>query len=405
MFRLYRYTGKERDEETGLYYHGARYYIPWLGRWSACDPMEAKYAGMSPYNYAMNNPVMMNDPSGADPVDPCSDPCAIPTNTQKPIETASPDPDPPAGGGRGAKIGDSILGYPQLRQGSGLISEAVDAYRGTSKGADISEDYMSATYNRSLAKFEQGGEFQNVKLSYEIASQAQINRYNERPGEPPPDATFTPGTTVLLAHMKSGGRPLVLGRDTSNIDPNDIESISIKIVLNGAIDNVNTIPTDQFGKHNYATITLNHELTMHALRLAKIISDGGPMEGILRKLAGEDQINHHNSDYLNATSTYNQVNNEVAAFKDLVGRGRGSDVMTSYYSTFTFPAHLSGDYSVPSNTQGNTFRIFVNNVAAAAMRLDLRSLAPTLSTGGSGRTLLPGGVLTNFQRVILRFPR
>ena len=37
--KRYRYTGKERDEETGLYYHGARYYAPWLGRWTACDPV------------------------------------------------------------------------------------------------------------------------------------------------------------------------------------------------------------------------------------------------------------------------------------------------------------------------------------------------------------------------------
>ncbi len=33
--KRYRYTGKERDEETGLNYHGARYYGPWLGRWTA----------------------------------------------------------------------------------------------------------------------------------------------------------------------------------------------------------------------------------------------------------------------------------------------------------------------------------------------------------------------------------
>jgi RHS repeat-associated protein len=37
--KRYRYTGKERDEETGLYYHGARYYAPWLGRWTAADPL------------------------------------------------------------------------------------------------------------------------------------------------------------------------------------------------------------------------------------------------------------------------------------------------------------------------------------------------------------------------------
>jgi RHS repeat-associated protein len=36
--KRYRYTGMERDEESGLYYHGARYYAPWLGRWTSCDP-------------------------------------------------------------------------------------------------------------------------------------------------------------------------------------------------------------------------------------------------------------------------------------------------------------------------------------------------------------------------------
>lgn len=67
--KRYRYTGKERDEESGLYYHGARYYIPWLARWTAIDPMEAKYAGMSPYNYSFNNPVVWNDLSGRQPGD------------------------------------------------------------------------------------------------------------------------------------------------------------------------------------------------------------------------------------------------------------------------------------------------------------------------------------------------
>ena len=36
--KRYRYTGKERDEESGMYYHDARYYAPWLGRWISCDP-------------------------------------------------------------------------------------------------------------------------------------------------------------------------------------------------------------------------------------------------------------------------------------------------------------------------------------------------------------------------------
>jgi RHS repeat-associated protein len=37
--KRYRYTGKERDEESGLSYYGVRYYSPWLGRWTACDQL------------------------------------------------------------------------------------------------------------------------------------------------------------------------------------------------------------------------------------------------------------------------------------------------------------------------------------------------------------------------------
>jgi RHS repeat-associated protein len=63
--RRYRYTGKEKDEETALYYHGARYYAPWLGRWTAADPVGMK-AGTNVYAYVRNNPVRLHDPSGTD---------------------------------------------------------------------------------------------------------------------------------------------------------------------------------------------------------------------------------------------------------------------------------------------------------------------------------------------------
>jgi RHS repeat-associated protein len=37
--KRYRFTGMERDEETGLQYHSQRYYCPWLGRWDRPDPI------------------------------------------------------------------------------------------------------------------------------------------------------------------------------------------------------------------------------------------------------------------------------------------------------------------------------------------------------------------------------
>ena len=61
--KRYRYTGKERDEETGLYYHGARYYAGWLGRWTECDPLGIS-DGLNLFAYVRGNPISRTDPSG-----------------------------------------------------------------------------------------------------------------------------------------------------------------------------------------------------------------------------------------------------------------------------------------------------------------------------------------------------
>ncbi|WP_369230800.1 SpvB/TcaC N-terminal domain-containing protein [Streptomyces sp. R21] len=61
--KRYRFTGKERDTETGFTYHGARYYAPWLARWTAPDPTGFP-DGTNLYAYARCNPVVLSDPSG-----------------------------------------------------------------------------------------------------------------------------------------------------------------------------------------------------------------------------------------------------------------------------------------------------------------------------------------------------
>jgi len=60
----YKFSAKEKDEETGYSYFGARYYIPELSIWSAVDPMSDERSWLSPYNYCQNNPVMLTDPDG-----------------------------------------------------------------------------------------------------------------------------------------------------------------------------------------------------------------------------------------------------------------------------------------------------------------------------------------------------
>jgi RHS repeat-associated protein len=61
--KRYRYTGKERDEESGFYYNGARYYIPWLARWASPDPADT-VDGYNLYLYVNNNPINTHDPTG-----------------------------------------------------------------------------------------------------------------------------------------------------------------------------------------------------------------------------------------------------------------------------------------------------------------------------------------------------
>jgi RHS repeat-associated protein len=86
----FRFTGKEMDEETGLYYYGARYLDPKTSRWISADPAMGDYVPRAPiddeakrhnenlpgmggvfnyvnlhvYHYAGNNPVKLVDPDG-----------------------------------------------------------------------------------------------------------------------------------------------------------------------------------------------------------------------------------------------------------------------------------------------------------------------------------------------------
>jgi RHS repeat-associated protein len=96
--KRYRFTGKERDEESGLAYHGARYYAPWLARWSSADPAGI-VDGLNLYCYVRSNPLALVDGHGTDGTPPT--PKENPSNTPPPIkqdEIPAGAADTPTGG-------------------------------------------------------------------------------------------------------------------------------------------------------------------------------------------------------------------------------------------------------------------------------------------------------------------
>ncbi len=79
--KRYRFSGKERDEESGLNYHGARYLATWLGRWTSCDPAGI-VEGVNLYRYSRSNPMSFSDPKGTD---------AVPSGPEQDANMSSPE--------------------------------------------------------------------------------------------------------------------------------------------------------------------------------------------------------------------------------------------------------------------------------------------------------------------------
>jgi RHS repeat-associated protein len=60
----YSFSAKEKDEESGYGYFGARYYDSDISIWISVDPMANKYPSLTPYNYVGNRPTTLIDPDG-----------------------------------------------------------------------------------------------------------------------------------------------------------------------------------------------------------------------------------------------------------------------------------------------------------------------------------------------------
>jgi len=116
----FRFSGMERDEESGLNYHGARYYAAWLARWTSCDPQLIK-DGLCVYEYSGNNPLEFVDRSGTQKVhlDPEIHSARLlndPPEAAPPQETTKPPTETP-------DIWTEWLGIPSWNTLAGLPDE------------------------------------------------------------------------------------------------------------------------------------------------------------------------------------------------------------------------------------------------------------------------------------------
>ena len=117
----YRFTGREYDEESGLYYYRARYYGPSLGRFLSPDPIGFA-GGINLYTYVQNNSVNLADPLGLEELKPpvypwpTPDPFPEPWPPWWPTPTPSPTPSPPPspGTGGGGTGGSGIESMPLM---------------------------------------------------------------------------------------------------------------------------------------------------------------------------------------------------------------------------------------------------------------------------------------------------
>lgn len=129
--KRYRFTGKERDSENAFYYHGARYYASWLGRWTACDPTGLK-DGLGTYVFVSNNPIRLQDPTGTE---------GIPQPAPAAGVTPPSPPPPPASPSIGSQFGQQL----KLTGGATLSGGKVVPNPKTSLATDpLLKDYALA---------------------------------------------------------------------------------------------------------------------------------------------------------------------------------------------------------------------------------------------------------------------
>lgn len=221
--KCYRYTGMERDEETGLAYHTARYYAPWLARWASADPIGIG-DGLNLYAYGHANPLTYSDPSGTEcPTESDVNQTAVKDEFFKAVEQGQAQWET---GDRGERFRTG--GYSGPPRAHYTKPMAIDsAKRGNYELAELQENYMCpschvpAKYGRSPSD----AEF-NLKTYVE----GYQSRYRTGQGlvlsaaVPGGLAVMLPRTAAVVGAWSTGTSlgQAITGRSVGAIDPMNV---------------------------------------------------------------------------------------------------------------------------------------------------------------------------------------
>ena len=146
--KRYRYTGLERDDETGLEYHSARYYIPWLGRWLNCDPLGIK-DGLNIYTYSHNNPIRFLDLFGTECNERDRSTCPEGTPPPPPVTTGTLLPSADANGGGPPRDPPPPALTGRDRNPYQLTLDVLDAWSESSRQFQLRGGLLSPQYRAS----------------------------------------------------------------------------------------------------------------------------------------------------------------------------------------------------------------------------------------------------------------
>jgi RHS repeat-associated protein len=168
--RIYRFTGKELDAGTGLYYFGARWYHPRISQWISPDPILDQYMtddrgggvhvpmNLGLYTYVWNSPIRLLDPFGLQVIPPA------PGRPAYPGAPMPPPPPPPSKLEQGVKtaaivagvvVGVALLLHPATRQhAQRMVQRAEPAARVAKQKAG---DLARSAWTAGRSWFSRGG--------------------------------------------------------------------------------------------------------------------------------------------------------------------------------------------------------------------------------------------------------